>query len=208
MSALRVVIGEVSSGLSIIEREMGYIHRYYAESLDPSSSSKLDLYLGDELIGQSVVYWISGRGEILGVIYYIAVDKRFRNRGFGKILVSSSENYLEELGADIIAASMREDNIASIRVFEDLGYALYRWSDLDDLCKNNFSETLLRATCGYEDDYIAIKEIVSRTTSSNTHSLCRKLKSCIDSLQEEIESHWRRHCYSPWRRILRTRIRN
>jgi len=200
---IEVIYDNNLSDLRLIESEIGEIHRYYAENLDPSKSVRLDLYLNKVLIGQAVVYWISSGHASVGVVYYVAVDKRFRGRGLGKILVLSSEEILTEKGSLVALATLRSDNKASINLFNSLNYETYSWDYIERFCGSDIEDFLLKATCGYEDDYLAIKELIDRETGDN---ICRRLNHLYKDLGREVEFHWRRSCYIPWRKLHRSWI--
>jgi ribosomal protein S18 acetylase RimI-like enzyme len=57
-----------------------------------------------------------------GWINRLAVDAALRKRGIGARLVSEAERRLEELGMDILACLIEDDNTVSMAVFEKLGY--------------------------------------------------------------------------------------
>jgi GNAT superfamily N-acetyltransferase len=198
---IEVIYGNDLSDLRLIESEIGEIHRYYAENLDPSKSARLDLYLNKVLIGQAVVYWISSGHASIGVVYYVAVDKRFRGRGLGKILVLSSEEILTEKGSLVALATLRSGNKASINLFNSLNYELYSWDHIERSCGADIVDFLLKATCGYEDDYLAIKDLSDRGVGDY---ICGRLNRLYKDLGREVENHWRGSCYLPWRKLYRS----
>jgi ribosomal protein S18 acetylase RimI-like enzyme len=57
-----------------------------------------------------------------GWINRLAVDAALRKRGIGARLVREAERRLEELGMDILACLIEDDNAVSMAVFEKLGY--------------------------------------------------------------------------------------
>jgi ribosomal protein S18 acetylase RimI-like enzyme len=57
-----------------------------------------------------------------GWINRLAVDAALRKRGLGARLVREAERRLEDLGMDILACLIEDDNTVSMAVFEKLGY--------------------------------------------------------------------------------------
>jgi ribosomal protein S18 acetylase RimI-like enzyme len=57
-----------------------------------------------------------------GWINRLAVDAALRKRGIGALLVREAERRLEDLGMDILACLIEDDNAVSMEVFEKLGY--------------------------------------------------------------------------------------
>lgn len=57
-----------------------------------------------------------------GWINRLAVDKRFRRKGLGQLLVRAAESVLESEGLEMFAALIEEDNLASIELFRKMGY--------------------------------------------------------------------------------------
>ncbi len=58
-----------------------------------------------------------------GWINRLAVDQTFRGQGLAGNLVRQAEQELEKAGLRMFAALIEEDNLASIRLFEKLGYS-------------------------------------------------------------------------------------
>ena len=58
-----------------------------------------------------------------GWINRLAVDGSFRKRGIGRRLVLEAERRLGAAGMEIFACLVEDDNVASMEVFEGLGYA-------------------------------------------------------------------------------------
>lgn len=57
-----------------------------------------------------------------GWINRLAVDAALRKRGLGARLVREAERRLEDLGMDILACLIEDDNAVSMEVFEKMGY--------------------------------------------------------------------------------------
>ncbi|RZN57336.1 MAG: ribosomal-protein-alanine N-acetyltransferase [Candidatus Methanomethylicota archaeon] len=62
------------------------------------------------------------RNEDIGHIISIAVDKNYRRRGIGTILLRNTINELMKLGARKIRIEVRESNIAAIKLYEKIGF--------------------------------------------------------------------------------------
>lgn len=62
------------------------------------------------------------RGTLLARIYSIAVDWEYRKTGIAKSLVYAGEEIALENDAVTMRLEIRDDNTASIRLFEGLGY--------------------------------------------------------------------------------------
>lgn len=195
-SDISVVIERGLDRLPVIRGVLGRVHSVYASSLDPGYSYRLDLFLGDVLVGQAVVYYMRGGRGGLGVVYYVAIEEGFRGRGLGKILVASAEEVFESEGLDYSIATIRGDNTASLRLFTSLDYEIVGWDRLERVCGEDIGERLLRVSCGYDDDYVALKSLIDR--GRGLEGLCR----VVGGLDEEIiERHWYRTCYMPWRSV-------
>ncbi|MCQ5337519.1 MAG: ribosomal protein S18-alanine N-acetyltransferase [Candidatus Methanomethylicia archaeon] len=62
------------------------------------------------------------RNGDIGHIISIAVDKNYRRRGIGTILLRNTINELMKLGARKIRIEVRESNIAAIKLYEKIGF--------------------------------------------------------------------------------------
>ncbi|MGB4704694.1 MAG: GNAT family N-acetyltransferase [Candidatus Saccharicenans sp.] len=60
-----------------------------------------------------------------GWINRLAVDPAFRRQGLGQKLVRLAEEELEKAGLKMFAALIEEDNLASIQLFQKLGYEFH-----------------------------------------------------------------------------------
>ncbi len=76
---------------------------------------------GDRVVG-TVLATHDGRK---GWINRLAVDPAYRRRGLAQMLVRLAEEELEKAGLKMFAALIEEDNQASIRLFEKLGYEFH-----------------------------------------------------------------------------------
>ncbi|AEM37926.1 GCN5-related N-acetyltransferase [Pyrolobus fumarii 1A] len=119
----------------------------------------LVLLVDGEPVGFNQVYvWPCCDDKLmLGVHHYAGVRPEFQGRGYGKILIASGEEVLEELGAEVFAATLRADNTASRRMLESLGYDVMTWDDLRRKLGNEITEDILYVTGGYTDDLVALK---------------------------------------------------
>lgn len=52
----------------------------------------------------------------------LAVDPRYRRRGYGERLIAAAERILREQGISVIAALVESDNAASLALFQKVGY--------------------------------------------------------------------------------------
>lgn len=74
---------------------------------------------GDRLIGVAMLTHDGRKGWI----NRLAVDPAYRRRGIGTLLVMESERWFrQELGLEVFAALILEDNDPSLTLFEALGY--------------------------------------------------------------------------------------
>jgi ribosomal protein S18 acetylase RimI-like enzyme len=67
---------------------------------------------------------MAGHDGYRDVLYYLAVDPDFRNRGFGKAAVAAAETWLRARGAWKIYLMARSENQGAGRFYEHLGYAI------------------------------------------------------------------------------------
>lgn len=76
------------------------------------------------IVEEKIVGYCIGiiRNEDIGHIISIAVDKNYRRRGIGTILLRNTINELMKLGARKIRIEVRESNIAAIKLYEKIGF--------------------------------------------------------------------------------------
>ena len=60
--------------------------------------------------------------ERTGYVYYVAVSSRFRRRRVGSRLLDEALKYFAGVGADIVFASVSEDNVESNALFSSRGF--------------------------------------------------------------------------------------
>jgi ribosomal protein S18 acetylase RimI-like enzyme len=76
---------------------------------------------GNKLIGVVVATNDTRKGWI----NRLAIDPEYRRRGHGEELVHAAEEALSELGMKIMAALIEDYNMASLALFNKLGYGLH-----------------------------------------------------------------------------------
>ena len=74
--------------------------------------------------GRLVASVMAGHDGHRGVLYYLAVDPDFQNRGFGKAAVAAAEAWLRARGVWKINLMVRSENQDAGRFYERLGYAI------------------------------------------------------------------------------------
>lgn len=174
----------LDKALEIIARGLGSFHLYYTKvCLENRICKFLNLRLADETVASTVYYEV---GKVV-VIYYVAVDRRYRSRGFGKILVLS----VEELYGDdyIYLASTNYDNSPALNMFKSICYTAF---PIDRLYEE-FGETIdnvVKLTCGYDDDVILIK-----------NAEIDPFLEYLNSIEREVDRVWEKNCYKPWLRL-------
>ncbi len=117
----------------------------------------LVLLVDGKPVGFNQVYAWPCCGVTLGVHHYAAVVPEARGRGYGKLLIASGEEVLEEMGADVFAATLSSRNRASRSMLEALGYHVLGWSEVGEATCESIVEELLYVTGGYGDDLVALK---------------------------------------------------
>lgn len=171
------------SGLPIIAESLGGWHEYFARAAGRVGARVVELYLEGAPIAQSVVYPADLGGYVLGVLYYVAVRRNLRGKGFGGLLLSCSEQVLSELGAKVYAATVERGNTPSLSLFKSKGYTLHSWGEVSKVCGRRVAESLKKATCGYEEVF-ALKGATLRGLCGLDH--------------EKAEKLWREGCLKPW----------
>lgn len=119
--------------------------------------------VGGEVVGAAELYTTEVKefGRV-GVISFIAVEKRFRGRGIGKELVKAAEKLFEKMGCAFAAASTRSSNEASLNLFRSLGYELH-WRG------SRVFESLEAPLYAYEDDVIMLKPLRTVRDEGEAH---------------------------------------
>ncbi|MCU7787299.1 GNAT family N-acetyltransferase [Pyrobaculum sp. 3827-6] len=122
------------------------------------------------------IYYLVELAKPTCVHYYIAVAPHHRRRGIATQLVKTVEQLC---GAPVYMATTTLDNQAATALFTKLGYTPYQWREIP----RHARETLLKATCGYDDDILLIKG--AHPTEAARHT-------------PEVETLWRETCYKPY----------
>ncbi len=174
------MIEDLDHAVGIVARIMGRRHGYYASSSSRIGARGLVALVNGDPAG-SVVFYRVNTSTSIGVIYYVAVDPRYRGRGIGKILVLSAE---EEMNADLYVATLVSSNKASFRMFKSLCYTPYTWEELEKM-GNIVAEVIYRSTCSYEDDLVMIKGVIEYS------------KLGEEDLRKALKI-WEESCYKPW----------
>lgn len=83
------------------------------------------IFLVAETGGKVIATVLATHDGRKGWINRLAVDPDYQGRGLGQQLVRLAEQELEKKGLRMFAALIEEDNLASIKLFEKLGYEFY-----------------------------------------------------------------------------------
>ncbi len=86
--------------------------------LSRETDDVIGLYTGDILAGLMVMRTVADQSDVLTV----CIDKKFRKKGAGRILLTAGETAIAARGADIIFLDVAEDNAAAIRLYRSAGY--------------------------------------------------------------------------------------
>jgi N-acetylglutamate synthase len=90
-----------------------------------------------QFAGGQIAIGLEEDGRLIGVVIVtndtrkgwinrLAIDPDYQRRGYGEQLVHAAEDALHEPGIHLIAAFIEEGNIASLSLFEKLGYATHQ----------------------------------------------------------------------------------
>ncbi len=188
------VIDSDFSTLPVIDASMGRWHGYFARAVRRFGGFAVDLYRSGELVGQSVVYRLDLGSVAVGVIYYIAVLPSYRGRGYGRVLLASAEEALSMLGVGYFVATISGDNDPSIGLFRSMGYEIYSWRGVANICGHKAMEILRMGTCGYEDDLIAVKR---GSGAAGIVEIC-------SADGKRVRRWWREACFMPWLSLRRS----
>lgn len=165
---------------------MGDYHGVYAEAaVKGADGVGLVLYLDDAIAGAAVGYVARGRVD-LGVLYYIIVEPAFRGRGLSRVLISSLEYVLEDMGARVFYTTVERGNTASLRAFSSMCYSAFEPGELARVIGYNALLGLLHAACSYEDELILVKD------ASRVVSVLSRVGL------DEFKDLWWEVCYKPW----------
>ena len=125
----RLTINDHAAILALWQR--AGLHSIRSEGRDSRSEFEKQFAGGQIAIG------LDEDGRLMGVVIVtndtrkgwinrLAIDPDYRRRGYGEQLVHASEDVLHEAGIHLIAAFIEEGNVASLTLFEKLGYATHQ----------------------------------------------------------------------------------
>ena len=83
-----------------------------------------DLFLVGTLDARVIASVIAGYEGHRGWINYLAVDPRYRGRGFGRILMAEVEMRLRALGCPKINLQVRRSNRNAVTFYQRTGYSI------------------------------------------------------------------------------------
>lgn len=83
-----------------------------------------ELFLVGEFRGDVVGTVIAGYDGYRGWVYHLAVDRRYRRRGFGRTLMREAENGLRGIGCPKLNLQVRSTNAEVIAFYKRLGYSI------------------------------------------------------------------------------------
>lgn len=113
------------------EYEEGYLDRYWTESEDRlfvADNGKVVAYLGVEVHHDEHDY-----------LYLddLSVTEKCRNMGIGSELIKKAESYAKEIGIDAVLFHVEKTNEDALRLYERLGYEVFRDDDNRFLLKKD-----------------------------------------------------------------------
>lgn len=114
--------------LELDENQRGFVasaSQSLLESLYEEGLIILGIYFGKIMIGYLLFDYDK---EIPGwSLSRFMIDKKYQNKGFGKIAVREFLNYFKDnIDSDKIYISVNIDNIAAIRIFQSIGFKKVR----------------------------------------------------------------------------------
>ncbi len=81
-----------------------------------------ELFLVGELDGEIITTVMGGYDGHRGWIYYLAVGKKFRRSGFGRMIMAYMEKKLSSMGCPKINLQIRSANLDVIEFYTSIGY--------------------------------------------------------------------------------------
>lgn len=179
----------------IVGDSLSQFHAYYASiCIELGRCSAVRCRDGNGVVGVGVFYVIDVKPISIGVIYYVAVERRFRGYGIGKAIVTSIEELMNMRGVGFYVATTRLNNIASRKMLEELNYIGISLEKIDI----NVRKIIEELTCAYEDEVIYIK--------SSNNSVKQFLDTILDKTNHrKIKELWSVICYSPWIKLRQRR---
>lgn len=134
--------------LSALEWDGEYIHfrRVYQEAMKEVKKGRRVIFIAEadtEHIGQIFVNLFSTwRNAVLGLrtgyLHSFRVKPAYRNRGVGRMLIQTAENFLISRDFQRVVISVARNNYGALRLYQQLGYEIFcddpgRWSFLNHL---------------------------------------------------------------------------
>jgi len=124
----RLTIDDHAAILSLWQR--AGLHSIRPEGRDSRSEFEKQFAGGQIAIG------LEEDGQLIGVVIVthdtrkgwinrLAIDPDYQRKGYGEQLVHAAEAALHEAGIQLIAAFIEEGNVASLTLFEKLGYVAH-----------------------------------------------------------------------------------
>jgi GNAT superfamily N-acetyltransferase len=180
----------------LIEKSLSWFHAYYAYTCIKIGKCKAVICRDRDIVKGVGVFYIADTKPIsIGIIYYVAVEQRFRGQGIGKIIVASIEELMDIYGVKLYIATTRLDNIPSRKMLEDLDYR----EILLESINGKLRDAIEKLTCAYEDDVLYVKSSKNKQNFSIETILGNKINYRI------INDIWNILCYRPWIKIRQRR---
>lgn len=179
----------------IVRDSLSQFHAYYASiCIELGKCSAVRCRNDNDVVGVGVFYVIDVKPISIGVVYYVAVERRFRGYGIGKAIVASIEELMNMRGVGFYVATTRLNNIASRKMLEELNYTGILLEKIDI----NVRKIIEELTCAYEDEIIYIK--------SSNNSVKQFLDTVLDKTNHrKIKEVWSAICYRPWIKLRQRR---
>jgi len=112
----RTTSDDTSSIREILEESFSGIYLWHATHTLSKAKDVLCAVAPTGIVGVSILKKL---GEF-GYVYYVAVKRANRNQGIGTLLLDHAIDFFREQKG--IFASVEEDNVASLRLFESKGF--------------------------------------------------------------------------------------
>ena len=78
----------------------------------------------DKIVGGINIKIIESNGKKIGYFDAAFIDPHYHGQGIGKMLYEATTKYLWESGCDALSALVKDDNVASWKLFENNGFCL------------------------------------------------------------------------------------
>lgn len=100
--------------------EEGYLHKFWRDREDR-------IYVAvDEAIVAFLSVEVYREPEEYIYLDDLSVTEQYRNKTIGSFLIHTAESYAKELGIDSIVFHVEKTNQSAFRLYERLGYTIYR----------------------------------------------------------------------------------